>query len=640
MNRRTLSIALATVVLATVATGCNQCPLPAPDPAESGGPVPISAADPHSFSNAHEVPLEHLELDLRVDFETRRLEGRATWTLGEHQASRLVLDTSKLDVVEVALDGGKPTSWYLAPPVDLLGRALVIDLEPATRSVTMTYTTSNQAAALQWLAPAQTATGERPFLFSQSQAILARSWVPSPDSPGVRFRWDATVHAPADLEVLMSAERTAAPPAVEGESERTFRFRMEHPVPSYLLAIAVGQLERRELGARTAVWAEGPVADAAAYEFAETETMIVEVEKLYGPYRWGRYDLLVLPPSFPYGGMENPLLTFLTPTIIAGDRSLVALIAHELAHSWSGNLVTNANWNDFWLNEGFTTYLERRIMEALHGRDYAEMLASLGREDLESTVEDLGATSPDTRLRLELEGRDPDDGMNDIAYEKGAFFLRRIEEAVGRERFDAFLASWFEARAFVPTTTDDFLAFVDEKLPEAREKVDLLAWIDGPGLPADIPVVSSSRLAAAEAAARQVADGTPPKLLDTKNWSAHEWRRFLKALPKPLALETLAALDASFGFTTSGNSEVLALWFEHSIASGYAPADAALEQFLMQVGRRKFLQPIYQALVAVPNGRERALAIYTKARPGYHSVSVGTLDEILKWEAATATPTS
>jgi aminopeptidase N len=624
MNRHLIWIA----TLGALAASACQRPVETPTHASTDSVV-VNPADPHSFANFDAVPFQHLNLDLDVDFATRRLTGRATWNLGEHQANRVILDTNSLDVIEVALDDAEPTSWYLAPQVDLLGRALVIEVKPSTRRLTVAYATSPGADALQWLAPAQTAGGVHPFLFSQSQAILARTWVPCPDSPSVRFTWEATVRAPAALEVLMSAERTAA--SEPSEESRTFRFRMAQPIPSYLLAVAVGELERRELGPRTAVWAEPATAAAAAAEFVDTEAMITAVEERYGPYRWGRYDLLVLPPSFPFGGMENPLLTFVTPTLLAGDRSLVSLIAHELAHSWSGNLVTNANWNDFWLNEGFTTYLERRIMEAISGREYADMLASLALEDLEGTVAELGADSPDTRLRLELAGRNPDDGMSDIAYEKGAFFLRRLEEAVGRERFDPFLQAWFDQRAFLPTTTDDFLTFLDANLPGAREQVDVLAWIDGPGLPGDLPRPESARLAAAEAAAAAFVEGADPQRLATDGWSAHEWLRFLRVLPKPLSANQLGQLDRAFALTKSGNAEIQTVWFTHTIATGYTPANEALEAFLQRVGRRKLIKPLYEALVAGPGGREQALAIYTKARPGYHSVSTGTIDGIVGW---------
>jgi hypothetical protein len=361
--------------------------------------------------------------------------------------------------------------------------------------------------------------------------------------------------------------------------------------------------------------------------------MIDATEKLYGPYRWGRYDVLVLPPSFPFGGMENPRLTFATPTILAGDRSLVALVAHELAHSWSGNLVTNATWNDFWLNEGFTVYLERRIMEALEGREHAEMLAVLGLGDLRDTLAELGATAPDTHLRLSLEGRNPDDGMNDVAYEKGAYLLRTLEAAVGRERWDPFLRGWFDGHAFQSASTEDFVAYLERHLPQAAEQVGVAAWVYGPGLPANAAIPTSAALSRVEEAAKRWSGGAAATSLATAQWSTHEWLHFLRSLPQELPGERMKDLDQAFGFSRSGNSEILAEWLGAAIRNRYEPAYPALERFLTGMGRRKFLTPLYRAMVATPEGKEMALRIYRQARPGYHAVSRGTIDDVVGWKA-------
>src|SRR4051794_5824957 len=367
--------------------------------------------DIHSFSRPDEASIKHLALDLTVDFDRQQLSGTARLDLDNRGARELVLDTNGLTVAKVTADGA-PAAFTLGDPVKYLGQALTIGITAETKSVSIDYTTSPDAAAVQWLSPEQTAGGKHPFLFTQSQAILARTWVPCQDSPGVRMTYEATVRVPRGLLAVMSAENPT-----ETSADGVYRFRMPQPIPSYLLALSVGDLAFRPLGRNSGVYAEKPVVEAAAYELADTQKMIDAAEQLYGPYRWGQYDILVLPPSFPFGGMENPRLTFATPTILAGDRSLVSLVAHELAHSWSGNLVTNATWNDFWLNEGFTVYFERRIMEAVYGRDYSEMLARLGMQDLEQVVEELGPASRDTHLLLDLTGRDPDDAANKLAYE-------------------------------------------------------------------------------------------------------------------------------------------------------------------------------------------------------------------------------
>jgi len=594
---------------------------PASGPA-SGGP------DPSSFSRPDEVTVTHLAWDATVDFKTETIAGRASLTLeNETGADKLHLDTRDLTIEKVTLDDGSEAPFALGAAVEFFGQPLTIDIHPETKVVHIDYTTSPRAAAIQWLSPAQTTGGEHPFLFTQSQAILARTWIPLQDTPGVRFTYEATVRVPSELLALMSAENPT-----EKNPEGLYHFQMPQPIPSYLMALAVGDLAFRPLSERAGVYAEPAVVEGAAWEFAETEAMIEAAEKLYGPYRWGRYDLLVLPPSFPFGGMENPRLTFATPTILAGDRSLVALVAHELAHSWSGNLVTNADWNDFWLNEGFTTYFEKRIMEAVYGRDYSEMLASLSRQGLVDAIAEMGPDSPDTHLHLDLAGRDPDDGMTSIAYDKGYFFLRALEEAAGRERWDAFLRQYFDAFAFQPMTSERFVAHLREQLPEAAAAVNVEAWIYGPGLPEDALIPQSEAFSKVEAQLAAWQAGTPAGQLATDGWTTHEMLHFLLNLPASLSAEQLAELDSTFGLSKSGNAEIQAAWFEAAITRGYGEVRPALKDFLLRVGRRKFLRPLYAALAATPEGKEWAREVYAEARSGYHSVSTGTIDALLDWD--------
>jgi leukotriene-A4 hydrolase len=573
--------------------------------------------DIHSFSRPDEAAVRHLALDLDVDFEKQQLSGTATLEIDNRGARELILDTNGLTIARVTADGA-PAEFALGDPVKHLGRALTIAITPSTQSVTIDYSSSPDAAAVQWLAPEQTAGGKHPFLFTQSQAILARTWVPCQDSPGVRMTYEATVRVPRGLLAVMSAENPT-----ETSADGVYRFRMPQPIPSYLLALSVGDLDFRPLGRNCGVYAEKPVVDSAAWELADTQKMIDAAEQIYGPYRWGQYDILVLPPSFPFGGMENPRLTFATPTILAGDRSLVNLVAHELAHSWSGNLVTNATWNDFWLNEGFTVYFERRIMEAVYGRDYSEMLARLGMQDLEQVVEELGRNSRDTHLLLDLTGRDPDEAANKLAYEKGYFLLRLIEETVGREKFDAFLRDYFDRHAFQSMTTAQWMI----ELKQAFPNIDLEPWVHGPGIPANVPKVKSDAFEKVEEQVRAFERG---EAMRTSNWSTHEWIHFLRHLPKPLTREQMAKLDADFELSASGNSEILHEWLLQAIENRYEPAYDALERFLLRQGRRKFLKPLYEKMAK--SDPERARAIYAKARPTYHAVSRGTIDTILKWK--------
>ena len=589
--------------------------------------------DAHSFSTPEQVRVQHLSLQLDVNFEARILRGRASLQLDRRDPeAALVLDSRDLTILNVFLDDGQsPAEFELSEPIAHLGSALTIKLPRDVAKVHIEYETSPAAMALQWLEPRQTAGGRHPFLFSQSQAILARTWIPCQDSPGVRITYDAKVTVPPDMMAVMSASNPQA-----RRSDGVYRFEMTQPVPSYLLALAAGDLEFRALGSRSGIYAEPSIVEAAAWEFAQTERMIAAAEELYGPYRWDRYDILVLPPSFPFGGMENPRLTFATPTVLAGDRSLVALIAHELAHSWSGNLVTNATWNDFWLNEGFTVYFEHRIMEAVNGRSYDEMSVELGREALVREMKQLPPR--DTWLHLDLAGRDPDEGLTDVAYEKGYLLLRLLEETVGRDKWDPFLQSYFDKFAFQSMTTERFLKYLNDELLDElpTSSVDDLKideWVYGPGLPSNAPITDASELRQVKSQAERFLGGEPATELTTANWTTHHWLRFLRSLPRPLSQEQMRQLDTEFQLTDSGNSEVLHDWLLHAISADYQPAMDALADFLTRQGRRKFLTPLYRELILTEPGRVRAESIYRKARPMYHPVSVATIDSVLRWNA-------
>ncbi|HEY0141263.1 MAG TPA: M1 family metallopeptidase [Thermoanaerobaculia bacterium] len=584
-------------------------------------------ADIHSFARPEEAAVRHLALDLAVDFGEQRLSGSATLDLETAgDAKQLLLDTNGLAIQRVTLGDGSEARYTLGDEQKYLGRALTIELKRGTQQVRIEYATAPDAAALQWLTKEQTAGGEHPFLFTQSQAILARSWVPCQDTPGVRMTYEATVRVPKGLLAVMSAENPT-----EANESGEYRFRMPQPIPSYLLALAVGDIAFRKLGPNSGVYAEKPVIDAAAYELADTPKMIEAAEALYGPYRWGEYDVLVLPPSFPFGGMENPRLTFATPTILAGDRSLVSLVAHELAHSWSGNLVTNATWNDFWLNEGFTVYFERRIMEAIAGREYSEMLALLGYQDLEESIAELSPR--DTHLFLDLTGRDPDEAATKLAYEKGYSLLRLIEETVGREAFDTFLRDYFDRHAFRSMTTGRFLDELRTQLLDrhegAEDRIGVEQWVHTPGIPANAPQPQSDAFRRVEAQIQAFAQKTKATELATEKWSTHEWIHFLRRLPNAITREQMAELDAVYHFTDSGNSEILHEWLLNAIDRNYTPAWPALERFLLKQGRRKFLKPLYQKLAEMPAGKEFARRVYAKARPMYHAVSYRTIDAIL-----------
>lgn len=593
-------------------------------------------ADPSSYANVSAFVTRHLSLDLTANFEQRTLAGTATLTLDrpDPSATELILDTRELTIqnAEAAIGEGDwvPTAFKLDAPTPAFGSALRITVPPTADRVRVTYTSAPTARGLQWLEPSQTAGKQHPFLFTQAQAIQARSFIPLQDLPGVRFTYDATIRTPKDLVAVMAAEMT---PGQQGTG--VFTFKMPQPIPSYLIALAIGDLAFEPMSDRTGVWAEPSVVKAAAQEFNDTEQMIEATEALYGPYRWGRYDLLVLPPSFPFGGLENPRLTFATPTVIAGDKSLVSLVAHELAHSWSGNLVTNATWSDFWLNEGFTTYLERRIIEAVYGKPRAEMEAMIGVSDLEDSRATL-EVAQDKTLLPDMTGRDPDDAYSTVPYEQGALFLSFLEAKYGREAFDAFLRKWFDTHAFQGETTADFLAFLRAELmakqPGVVTEAQVDEWLHTEGIPAFAVLPQSDAFMKVEQTRdAYLAGGTLPALAEvTKNWSTHEWIHFIDALPRDLTRAQMQALDRQFGLTTSTNSEIAHVWFRLAIATNYEPAFEAMEAYMIRIGRRKLIVPLYRDLAATPAGKTRAQAIFAKARDGYHPLAVTSVEDILK----------
>ncbi len=630
---------LPLILMAALAAGCNDAEqttsnvdpkadtgntaaMAEPEPSVSAGPTP--GTDYHSFANVDAYLTRNVDLNLNVDFERQVLEGTATLTIERQSGGNpaLILDTRDLTILEVlagTADKRGSVEYSLADPHPVLGSALTILLPAQANVVEIRYRTAPSASGLQWLAPRQTAGKRHPFLFTQAQAIHARSFVPLQDTPAVRITYNATVTVPPELRAVMSANNSpvAAPDGV-------YHFQMPQPIPSYLLALAVGDLEFQAMGERTGVFAEKEILAAAAAEFADTETMLEATESRYGPYQWDRYDLLILPPSFPFGGMENPRLSFITPTVIAGDKSLVSLIAHELAHSWSGNLVTNATWRDLWLNEGFTTYLTNRIMQFVYGDDRYAMEMALGLADLNAEMAEMDPA--DQILALDMRDRDPDDAFSSVPYEKGSLFLFEMENKVGREDFDQFLRSYFDTFQFQSLTTETFVQHLEKTLLKthsdtlSRERID--QWIFQPGIPAGAPAPSSNAftnidplLADWQAGAITAAD------IDTTDWTAHQWKYFLDNLPDTLSPSQLAQLDSAFKLTDSSNNEIAFSWLMIAINNNYQPAMERLEHFLMSIGRNKFLRPLYQALM---DNDQQAMAqrIFEAAEPGYHPLTV------------------
>ncbi len=591
------------------------------------------ARDVHSYARPLEARVHHVALDLAVDFASRRIGGTATLDIERRpDAKQIVLDSKGLEIESITDAEGEPLQWQVGAAHEHFGSPLAIALRPDTKRIAIRYKSAPEAGALQWLTPAQTAGKQRPYLFSQGQAIENRTWIPTQDSPGIRQSWEAVIRVPAGLTAVMSAPRSAEPITQGGES--VFSFKMPHSVASYMIAIGVGDLAFQPLGPRSGVWTEPSMLKAAAAELGDTEKMIDSAEALFGPYLWGRFDMLVLPPSFPFGGMENPTLTFLTPTFIAGDRSLVSLVAHELAHSWSGNLSTNATWADFWLNEGTTTYATYRIMEAIYGKERAAQQYALGFASLMKEIDSIGGMNhPDTRLHLDLEGRNPDEGLTEIAYEKGAAFLRTIESIVGRERFDAWLKGWFNRHRFEPVTSAIFLADIRDHLvdgdKELERKLMLDDWVYKPGIPSNVVRPDPKAFAQVDAAVQSFVAGNPANAAAWNGWTTDERLRFLNNLPRKLPKPRLEQLNAALKLNETRNNEVLYAWLDLAVANRFDPAVSALERFLTTQGRRKFVRPLIEALAKDQQwGRPIAQRVYRQARASYHPITQRDLDRL------------
>ena len=581
--------------------------------------------DMHTLSNYQDLPILNTHLELSVNFQEKKLKGSVTHRFDENRKVDLLkLDTKYLKIDSIQDGNGNSLEYSFGEFDELLGSALSVILNSQSNEVVIFYETTNKSEALDWLLPNQTAGKTFPFMYTQGQSIFTRSWIPIQDTPGVRITYSAKINTPENMMAVMSAANPQ-----EMDTNNVYSFEMNQPIPPYLIALAVGNLEFKAIDYRTGVYAEPSMVEECANELIDMGKMVDVAEQLYGKYDWDRYDVIVLPPSFPFGGMENPRLTFATPTIIAGDRSLVSLIAHELAHSWSGNLVTNATWNDFWLNEGFTVYFERRIMEALYGRDYSEMLALLGFQDLQNQVDN---SQPAMQLlRLNMKGKHPDDAMTDIAYEKGYFFLRMLEENIGRDKMDEFLKKYFKDHKFQTIVTEEFLSYLKENLLDDNFKgLNVEQWVFDSGIPENCPKINSLRFKNVESSVATFLEGGAQELkVVSEKWSTHEWLHFLKHLPQSLSLDQMEDLDKVFNLSNSGNSEIVAVWFLQSIKNDYRPAFENLEKFLVKIGRRKFLQPLYLELSKNQEHKIWAKKVYQKARNNYHYVSFNTIDDIL-----------
>ncbi len=610
-----------------------------------------SEKDDHSYANVTQVRTSHLHLDLDVNFKNKTIYGVARHTLEKHTSDTIIFDVKHLQIQKITLGkkGSEVESEFVIGPWDkdsILGQPLIVVIKKSTQFVNIYYQTTSRTEAIDWLDPVQTEGKIHPFLYTQGQPILTRTWIPLQDSPLNRFSYSADVTVPTELMAVMSAENP-----IKKNDKGKYHFEMKQAIPSYLIALSVGNIDYAPISNKCGVYAEPELLSAAKKEFEDLPKMISVAEKLYGPYRWGKYDLLVLPYSFPYGGMENPCLTFVNPTIIAGDKSLVSVIAHELAHSWSGNLVTNRTWNDFWLNEGFTVYFEHRIMEEIADSEYVEMLALIELGELKNELKQFKKENrlADTHLKLDLKNRNPGDGLTQVAYIKGAFFLKTLEQTVGREKMDVFLTNYFNTFAFQTISTEKFIEYLNNELLDPNQiKFNTDEWVYQPGIPQNCLKIQSKKFKHMQQLAKDFAAGGDifeptttyeqipkswrkkrvTKQIQRSDYSTQEWIEFIRSLPMFMDPEKLALADAYMNFSRWGNAEVMTEWYLLSIRSDYKPAFLPMEQFITKVGRRKYLLPIYSELNKTPDHRLLGLSIFETAKQNYHFISRNSVSEL------------
>ena len=639
------------VVLSIYLISCDTIPKA---PATKTEQLADSSYDDHSYSNLKEIKTTHLELELEVNFNNKTIYGVARHTMKNFGSDTAIFDIKGLQIQKITTGkiNHEREADFVIGNMDkdsILGQPLLVSVSPKTKQINIYYQTTKQSEALDWLDSNLTSSKKYPFLYTQGQAILTRTWIPIQDSPSNRITYSAKVKVPNELMAVMSAKNQK-----KKNNEGIYQFEMSKAIPSYLIALAVGDLKYHAFSKNTGVYCEPELMNASKNEFVDLPKMFNAAEQLYGKYQWDQYDLLVLPYSFPFGGMENPMLTFVNPTVITGDRSMVSVIAHELAHSWSGNLVTNNTWNDFWLNEGFTVYFENRIMEKLYGKEIADILAIIEFQELEDEIDQIrNSEHPnDSKLFLDLKNRNPDDGMTDIAYVKGAFFLKTLEEKVGRKQMDSFLKKYFQQFAFRTINSKTFINYLNEQLLSKNNiQFNTEEWIYKKGLPKNCLQLSSSRLKKMTEMAEKTNAGEvlfAPKItykyykkkgkrlrrmivtkIERKDYIVQEWQTFIRALNPTIGKRKMKELDQFLGFSTCGNSEIMNEWFVLAIKNDYTEIQPEMEAFLSRIGRRKYLVPIYKALTEKPENLLWAKELFKKVAPNYHTVSRNTIEKVL-----------
>lgn len=568
-----------------------------------------------SFTNADQVTTTHAEIHLQLDFPTKLVHGTVTYQFVSltDGLTRVILDTKHLIIKSIQ----SVQSWTMGQTHEVIGTPLIIELSSPVAAhqqfkLSIDYQTTDKCTALTWMSPSNTSGKKHPFCFTQCEAIHCRTLLPVQDSPQVKFT--------IDYSIVVNEPYTVAAGAIfknivdQPNNKRAFLSSLKIPIPAYLVAFAAGNIVSQEIGPRSKVYCEPEILEASVYEFGETETFLSTAESLLTPYEWEEYNILVLPGSFAYGGMENPTLTFMTPTLIAGDRSLTSTVGHEIAHSWTGNLVTNRNWEHFWLNEGFTVYVERKILERMFGVPVAHMHGLVGRKGLQEAVDFYGADSNFTRLNLDLGDIDPDDAFSRVPYEKGYTFLMVLQQKVGEDRFLAFLRDYINRFRLVTVTSDDFVEMFGRYFPEIQ--VDWQTWLRGTGMAIEYPELDDSL----EQQVNQMYETVKQPEYQFTGEEVNGWRvdQTVMLLEKCCAevMPHYRQMGVMLHFNSSKNYEIKYRWVRIVIQLNMVENFDQIRYFLTSQGRMKYVRPIYRLLIQT-NYTELAQEIFTLTRDFY-----------------------
>ncbi|KAE9579593.1 Leukotriene A-4 hydrolase [Colletotrichum fructicola] len=612
---------------------------------------PSAAVDVNTNSNFKEVVTKHTEIDVTIDFERTVLVGSTIVTFESRLASltEIILDTSYLIVKKATINGTR-VSWDLKAPKDANGSPLRICLDRAYENgeafkLAIDFETTTDTTGLQWFKASQTDDKKYPFMFSQGEPVHARSMFPCQDTPSIKTTFDMTIRSILPVVASGTPENDPIfPPIQEPLELKTYKFKQEIPISNYLFAVASGNLAGEKIGPKSYVYCAPGDLEACKAEFKpDLQAIIKSAENLIFEYPWPLYNLVVLPKSFHLGGMENPVFNFYSATVVSGDRENIGVVAHEFAHSYSGNLVTNDAWEHFWLNEGWTVYIERCILRDLRGEEAVQLEAIVGWQDLLYNIDAYGGNeSVFTSLVLEFQGKRPDDIMSKISYEKGYTFLCFLEQQVGREKWHKFVPHYFKTFFGKSVNSEQFknciLEFFSQDIPAAvaLHAVDWETWYHKPGAPPK-PIFDSSlyrdcielcdkwkMLSSNESA-------FTPSSKDVEGWTVGQLLVFLDLLiesSSPIPKQFSHALGSQYGLLSSGNLEVVSRFLRVALRAGDESVLKQTEEVLSQTGRMKFVKPLFEGLLSV--SEKLAVELFNRHRDFYHPTCLRLLRNVLE----------